>query len=164
MTNSFADECIAKLLGPNPLAAKSVLVALRRRYRVIKDTGKTDSPSAELAGAKVCWHKATGETKVIDLSSAGLTLPHFEMLDIETTISIHPERRTTTLPIQNEGRRQCDNRNVAEASLTCRNPSSLFGEFYARLLQRKNSSLHNISRIYDVPTCFLQLEIFSQQE
>ena len=76
MTNSFTDECIAKLLGPNPLAAKSVLVALQRRYRVIKETGKTDSPSAELAGAKVCWHKATGETKVIDLSSAGLTLPH----------------------------------------------------------------------------------------
>lgn len=51
VTNSFADECIAKLLleipleelkkhttfrGLNPVANKSVLVALQRRYRVIK--------------------------------------------------------------------------------------------------------------------------------
>lgn len=51
VTNSFADECIAKLLlemplgelkkrttfrGLNPLAEKSVLVALQRRYRVIQ--------------------------------------------------------------------------------------------------------------------------------
>ena len=32
VANSFADKCIAKLPGPNPLAAKSVLVALQRRY------------------------------------------------------------------------------------------------------------------------------------
>ena len=53
VTNSFADECIAKLLmempldelkrrttfkGLNPLAEKCVLVALQRRYRVIKET------------------------------------------------------------------------------------------------------------------------------
>lgn len=52
VTNSFADECIAKLLlempleelkrhttfkGLNPLAERSVLVALRRRYMVIKN-------------------------------------------------------------------------------------------------------------------------------
>jgi hypothetical protein len=51
VSNSFADECIAKLLlempldelkqhttfkGLNPLAERSVLVALQRRYRVIK--------------------------------------------------------------------------------------------------------------------------------
>ena len=51
VTNSFADECLAKLLlempleelkkrttfkGLNPLAEKSVLVALQRRYSVIK--------------------------------------------------------------------------------------------------------------------------------
>lgn len=51
VTNSFADECIAKLLlkmpldelkkrttfrGLNPLAEKSVLVALQRRYSVLK--------------------------------------------------------------------------------------------------------------------------------
>ena len=51
VTNSFADECIAKLLlempleelkqhttfkGLNPLAERSVLVALQRRYKVIK--------------------------------------------------------------------------------------------------------------------------------
>lgn len=50
VTNSFADECIAKLLfemplddlkkhttfrGLNPLAERSVLVALQRRYKVI---------------------------------------------------------------------------------------------------------------------------------
>ena len=50
VSNSFADECIAKLLleillselkrrttfrGPNPLAERSVLVALQRRYRVL---------------------------------------------------------------------------------------------------------------------------------
>ena len=54
VTNSFADECLAKLLltmplaelkkrttfrGLNPLAEKSVLVALQRRYRVIKSQG-----------------------------------------------------------------------------------------------------------------------------
>lgn len=53
VTNSFADECIAKLLmempldelkrrttfkGLNPLAEKCVLVALQRRYRVIKES------------------------------------------------------------------------------------------------------------------------------
>jgi len=53
VTNSFADECIAKLLlemsldefkkhttfkGLNPVAEKSVLVALQRRYRVIKES------------------------------------------------------------------------------------------------------------------------------
>ncbi|SNU03460.1 protein of unknown function [Prevotellaceae bacterium MN60] len=51
VSNSFADECIAKLLlemsleelkqhttfkGLNPLANRSVLVALQRRYKVIK--------------------------------------------------------------------------------------------------------------------------------
>jgi len=51
VTNSFADECIAKLLlemslddlkkhttfkGLNPLAERCVLVALQRRYKVIK--------------------------------------------------------------------------------------------------------------------------------
>lgn len=51
VSNSFADECIAKLLqempleelkkrttfrGLNPMAEKSVLVALQRRYRVTK--------------------------------------------------------------------------------------------------------------------------------
>ena len=50
VSNSFADECIAKLLlemplselkrrttfrGLNPLAERSVLVALQRRYRVL---------------------------------------------------------------------------------------------------------------------------------
>lgn len=50
VTNSFADECIAKLLldmplgelkkkttfrGLNPVAEKSVLVALQRRYKVL---------------------------------------------------------------------------------------------------------------------------------
>ena len=50
VTNSFADECIAKLLlemplselmrrttfrGLNPLAERSVLVALQRRYKVL---------------------------------------------------------------------------------------------------------------------------------
>ena len=54
VTNSFADECLAKLLltmplaelkkrttfrGLNPIAEKSVLVALQRRYRVIKSQG-----------------------------------------------------------------------------------------------------------------------------
>jgi len=54
VTNSFADECIAKLLlemslddlkkhttfrGLNPLADRSVLVALQRRYKVIKERG-----------------------------------------------------------------------------------------------------------------------------
>jgi hypothetical protein len=53
VSNSFADECIAKLLlemsldelkqhttfrGLNPLAERSVLVALQRRYRVIKES------------------------------------------------------------------------------------------------------------------------------
>ena len=51
LTNSFEDECIAKLLldmpleelkkkttfrGLNPVAEKSVLVALQRRYKVLK--------------------------------------------------------------------------------------------------------------------------------
>lgn len=51
VTNSFADECIAKLLlempldelkrcttfqGLNPLAERSVLVALQRRYKVMQ--------------------------------------------------------------------------------------------------------------------------------
>ena len=51
VTNSFADECIAKLLldiplselkkrttfkGLNPLAERSVLVALQRRYKVLQ--------------------------------------------------------------------------------------------------------------------------------
>ena len=50
VTNSFADECIAKLLlemsldelkkkttfrGLNPVAEKSILVALQRRYKVL---------------------------------------------------------------------------------------------------------------------------------
>ncbi len=53
VSNSFADECIAKLLlempldelkrhttfrGLNPLAERSVLVALQRRYKVMNDT------------------------------------------------------------------------------------------------------------------------------
>ena len=53
VSNSFADECIAKLLleiplqelkkrttfrGLNPMAEKSVLVALQRRYSVISNT------------------------------------------------------------------------------------------------------------------------------
>lgn len=52
VSNSFADECIAKLLlempldelkrrstfrGLNPMAERSILVALQRRYKVIKD-------------------------------------------------------------------------------------------------------------------------------
>lgn len=52
VSNSFADECIAKLLlemsldelkrhttfrGLNPLAERSVLVALQRRYKVISE-------------------------------------------------------------------------------------------------------------------------------
>ena len=52
VTNSFADECIAKLLlemsldelkkhttfrGLNPLAERCVLVALQRRHKVIKE-------------------------------------------------------------------------------------------------------------------------------
>lgn len=52
VSNSFADECIAKLLlemslddlkrcttfrGLNPLAERSVLVALQRRYKVLKE-------------------------------------------------------------------------------------------------------------------------------
>lgn len=51
VSNSFADECIAKLLlempldklkshttfkGLNPLAKRSVLTALQRRYRIMK--------------------------------------------------------------------------------------------------------------------------------
>ena len=44
--------------------------------QIMSDTYIVNDIKAELAGAKVCWHKATGETKVIDLSSAGLTLPH----------------------------------------------------------------------------------------
>lgn len=54
VSNSFADECIAKLLlempldklkkhttfqGLNPMAERSVLVALQRRYKVIKEGG-----------------------------------------------------------------------------------------------------------------------------
>ena len=53
VSNSFADECIAKLLlempldelkrhttfrGLNPLAERSVLVALQRRYKVMTET------------------------------------------------------------------------------------------------------------------------------
>ena len=53
VSNSFADECIAKLLlempldelkrrttfrGLNPLAERSVLVALQRRYKVLKSS------------------------------------------------------------------------------------------------------------------------------
>lgn len=53
VSNSFADECIAKLLlempldelkkhttfrGLNPMAERSILVALQRRYKVIKET------------------------------------------------------------------------------------------------------------------------------
>ena len=52
VSNSFADECLAKLLlemplaelkrrttfrGLNPLAERSVLVALQRRYKVISE-------------------------------------------------------------------------------------------------------------------------------
>ncbi len=52
VSNSFADECIAKLLmemsldelkqhttfrGLNPMAERSVLVALQRRYKVLKE-------------------------------------------------------------------------------------------------------------------------------
>lgn len=52
VSNSFADECLAKLLlempldelkrhttfrGLNPLAERSMLVALQRRYRVMKE-------------------------------------------------------------------------------------------------------------------------------
>ncbi len=59
VSNSFADECIAKLLlempldelkkhttfrGLNPLAERSVLVALQRRYKVIKDSSPTIKP------------------------------------------------------------------------------------------------------------------------
>jgi len=51
VSNSFADECIAKLLldmplselkqhttfrGLNPMAERSVLVALQRKYKVLK--------------------------------------------------------------------------------------------------------------------------------
>ena len=53
VSNSFAAECIAKLLlempleeliqrttfrGLNPLAERSVLVALQRRYKVLKES------------------------------------------------------------------------------------------------------------------------------
>ena len=53
VSNSFADECIAKLLlempldelkkrttfqGLNSMAARSILVALQRRYKVIKES------------------------------------------------------------------------------------------------------------------------------
>lgn len=59
VSNSFADECIAKLLlempldelkkhttfrGLNSLAERSVLVALQRRYKVIKDSSPTIEP------------------------------------------------------------------------------------------------------------------------
>ena len=59
VSNSFADECIAKLLlempldelkkhttfrGLKPLAERSVLVALQRRYKVIKDSSPTIEP------------------------------------------------------------------------------------------------------------------------
>jgi len=55
VSNSFADECIAKLLlempldelkrcttfrGLNPLAERSVLVALQRRYSVVQEANK----------------------------------------------------------------------------------------------------------------------------
>lgn len=55
VSNSFADECIAKLLlemslenlkkhttfkGLNPLAERSILVALQRRYRILGGSGK----------------------------------------------------------------------------------------------------------------------------
>jgi len=54
VSNSFADECIAKLLldmslsnlkqrttfrGLNPMAERSVLVALQRRYKVLNEIG-----------------------------------------------------------------------------------------------------------------------------
>ena len=54
VSNSFADECLAKLLldmplsdlkqhttfrGLNPMAERSVLVALQRRYKVLKEIG-----------------------------------------------------------------------------------------------------------------------------
>ena len=57
VSNAFADECIAKMLlempldelkrhttfrGLNPLAERSVLVALQRRYNVIKN-GQTNN-------------------------------------------------------------------------------------------------------------------------
>ncbi len=57
VSNAFADECIAKMLldipldelkrhttfrGLNPLAERSVLVALQRRYKVIKN-GQTNN-------------------------------------------------------------------------------------------------------------------------
>ena len=56
VTNAFADECIAKLLlemplaefkrrttfrGLNPLAERSVLVALQRRYKVLSEKWQT---------------------------------------------------------------------------------------------------------------------------
>ena len=60
VSNSFADECIAKLLlemplaelkrrttfrGLNPLAERSILVALQRRYKVLSDnTHKGSDP------------------------------------------------------------------------------------------------------------------------
>ena len=57
VSNAFADECIAKMLldmpldelkrhttfrGLNPLAERSVLVALQRRYNVIKNGQRND--------------------------------------------------------------------------------------------------------------------------
>lgn len=64
VTNSFADECIAKLLlevslddlkkhttfrGLNPVAERSVLVALQRRYRYMKaeDLSEAKVPSQQ---------------------------------------------------------------------------------------------------------------------
>jgi hypothetical protein len=59
VSNSFADECIAKLLlempldelkchttfrGLNPLAERSVLVALQRRYKVITQSQAVSVP------------------------------------------------------------------------------------------------------------------------
>jgi hypothetical protein len=62
VSNSFADECIAKLLlampldelkrhttfrGLNPLAERSVLVALQRRYKILKEQSREKkTPSA----------------------------------------------------------------------------------------------------------------------
>ena len=68
VSNSFADECIAKLLlempldelkqcttfrGLNPLAERSVLVALQRRYKVMNEKRTVEDSGAVRYGAKL---------------------------------------------------------------------------------------------------------------
>ena len=77
VSNSFADECIAKLLldmplselkqhttfrGLNPMAERSVLVALQRRYKVLKTS--YDAWKQQVSAAS----KDTDVTDVTDVS------------------------------------------------------------------------------------------------